>query len=349
MLGLSASSVALAQNSQSMTESTLESTVESVTVVRFENVALAQQRETSASVESLDQAVIAAEVAARIIDIPVKVGETVEAGRVLVRLEKSDYQLGLDAAQAGLELASAGQDMARLRAERARRLAPDQFVSEDQLLEAETRLRQTQAERALAEVELRRAELLLSRTEITSPYDAVIQAQLTGSGALAVPGTPLLELVATNRLEITSGIATGLIDGLVQAEQMEFRNEDDRYAINLLRISPLVSPGARQREARFEFIDARPAPGSQGTVAWTDPRPVLPADFVVLRGDQLGVLTVDADRVVGSTAEVRFLALPKADAGRPVPVDLAPDTLLLAEGRRRVQPGDTVSIDAERP
>ena len=32
----------------------------------------------------------------------------------------------------------AGLDMARLRAERARRLAPEQFVSEDQLLEAET-------------------------------------------------------------------------------------------------------------------------------------------------------------------------------------------------------------------
>jgi RND family efflux transporter MFP subunit len=320
---------------------------QAVSVVRFDDLARSQPRDASASVESLDQAIVSAEVAARVLDVPVFVGETVAAGQLLVELDPADYDLAKQAAQARLDVATAGLDMARLRAERARRLAPDQFVSEDQLLEAETRLRQAQAERASAAVELERAELMLSRTRVVSPYAAVVQSRLIGAGALAAPGTPLVELVAIERLEVSSGIATALIDGLFQSSAIEFVDGGNRYPVRLLRISPLISPGARQREVRFEFSEAAPPPGSQGRVAWVDPRPVLPADYVVLRDGELGVLLVDSDLAVGAAATVRWQPLPEADAGRPVQVDLPPDALVIAEGRHRVQPGESVRIDAE--
>jgi len=322
---------------------------ELVSIARFGDLALSQARDASAQVESLDQAVVAAEIAARVIDAPAQVGELVVEGQLLVQLDPADYELAQQAAQARLEIARAGEDMARLRAERARRLAPDQFVSEDQLLEAETRLRQTLAERSAAEIELRRADLMLSRTRVLSPYDAVVRSRLIGAGALAAPGTPLVELVATERLEISSGIAGALIDGLLQSEDIEFTDGEDAYPVRLLRVSPLISPGARQREVRFGFIGAAPPPGSQGRVVWTDPRPVLPADYVLRRNGGLGVLLVDSDQRAGSTTVARWQALPQADAGRALQVDLPLDTLLIDEGRRRVQPGQTVRIDAESP
>jgi RND family efflux transporter MFP subunit len=321
---------------------------ETITTSRFADVAQAPMREASARVESIDQAVVSAEVAARVVDIPVRVGETVDAGALLVRLDDVEYRLGRQAAEAQLELAEAGRELARIRAGRARRLAPDRFVSDDQLLEAETRLRQAEAELAAARVELERADLLLARTEVRSPYAAVVQKRLIGAGALAAPSTPLLELVAVEQLEITSGIARGLVEGLRQSRSVAFLDGDERYPVRLLRVSPLISPGARQREARFEFVDDRPAPGSQGTIAWIDPRPVLPADFVVRRGGELGVLLIDTDGAVPTRAEVRWRPLPQADAGRPVQVDLPLDTLLVADGRLRVQPGQTVILEPSR-
>ncbi|MEN1728230.1 MAG: efflux RND transporter periplasmic adaptor subunit, partial [Pseudomonadota bacterium] len=327
--------------------SVLSQDAESVSIIRFESLMQTQEREASARVESLDQATISAEVAARVVDLPVRVGERVSAGQILVQLDAADYELALQAAQARLEVAQAGEDMARLRAERARRLAPDQFVSDDQLLEAETLLRQTQAEKAAASVELGRAELMLSRTQIVSPYEAIVQSRLTGTGALAAPGTPLVELVATERLEISSGVANPHVEGLMQSDEVVFEDGERRYPVRLLRVSALISPGARQREARFEFIDESPAPGSQGTIAWVDPRPVLPADYVMTREGELGVLLVDSNQVVGTTTVVRWQPLPQADAGRPVQVDLPMDLLLINEGRRRVQPGETVQIVAE--
>lgn len=319
---------------------------EAVTLVRFDQVAVTQQQVASATVESLNQARVAAEINARVVDVPVRVGELVRAGQVLVRLDASEFELMVQAAQAGLDVAEAGLDMARLRAERARRLAPDQFVSDDDLLVAETRLSQAEAERAAARVELDRAKLMRARTTITSPYDAVVQARLIGAGALAAPGTPLLGLVAIEPLEGSSGIAGPLVEGLTRSAEIEFFDGERHYPLRLLRVSPLVSPGARQREARFEFTGTPPAPGTQGSVIWTDPRPVLPADFVVLRGDELGVMFVESDRASASTADVRWLPLPQADAGRPVRVDLPADRLLVDEGRRRVQPGQIVEIRA---
>jgi RND family efflux transporter MFP subunit len=322
-------------------------TPQTVTVKPFGELAVEQTFQASASVEALDQAVIAAEVAARVVAVPVHVGELVAEGELLVELDPADYELARQAAEARLEAARAGQEMARLRAERARSLSPNQFVSDDQLLEAETRLRQARAERAASEVELRRAELMLSRTRIASPYPAVVQSRLTGVGALAAPGTPLVELVATERLELSSGIATALIEGLVESQRIEFRDGETVYPVRVLRASPLISPGARQREVRFEFIDAAPPPGSQGRVVWTDPRPVLPAEYVAMRDRVLGVLLVDSDQSAGSTSEVRWRPLPQADAGRPVRIDLPRDALVIDEGRQRVQPGDIVRIDAE--
>jgi len=320
---------------------------EPVSVIRFDSVAQNQARDASAQVESLDQALVAAELAARVLDIPVRGGEVVAEGELLVQLDPADYELARQAALARLDVAAAGEEMARLRAERARRLAPDQFVSDDQLLEAETRLRQAEAEHVATQVELERAELMLSRTRVLSPYDAVVRSRLIGTGSLAAPGTPLLELVATERLEVSSGIAVSLIAGLRDSDAIEFVDGDGRYAVRLLRISPLISPGARQREARFEFVDASAPPGSQGRVVWTDPRPVLPADYVVMRDGELGVLMVDRDQIVGSTTPARWRALPEADAGRPVQVDLPADALLIDQGRLRVQPGQTVTIDRE--
>jgi len=320
---------------------------ETVSIVRFENLARMQARDASAQVVSLDQAVVSAELAARVLDVAVRVGETVAEGDALVRLDPADYELARRAAEARLELARAGEEMARLRAERARRLAPDQFVSDDQLLEAETRLRQAGAEVAAAVVELERSELMLSRTQVLSPFEAVVQSRLISAGSLAAPGTPLVELIATDRLEVGSGIALGLVDGLLQAERIEFVDADRRYAVRLLRLSPVVSPGARQREARFGFVAASAPHGSQGRIVWTDPRPVLPADYVVMRNGELGVLLVDQDQFAGATTTVRWQPLPDADAGRPVQVDLRPEALLIDEGRLRVQPGQTVRIDRE--
>ncbi len=313
---------------------------ERVSVIEYSEVAIFLDRQVAARVESLSESVLSAEVGARVMSIEVRPGQVIEAGQRLVELDDRSFVIERDTALARLEIAEAEREMARLRAERARRLAPEKFVSEDQLLEAETRLRQAEAEVEAARQALAGAELMLERSMIKAPFAGVITTRLISPGALASPGTPLVELVGLEEIEIVAGVAPEQIDGLRQADPIEFAAGGQRWEIGLSRVSEVVSRGSRTRQARFEFLGDGAPPGREGRVLWADPRPALPADFVVQRNGQLGVLVLGDD-----DQSVDFIELPGADAGRPFAIDLPGDTLLIDSGRQRVRPGDSVRLD----
>lgn len=311
---------------------------EPVTVVTYADIAVYLDRQASARVESLDEARLSAQVSATVLRIPVRPGQTVAAGELLLELDPADYRIQVNAAQARLDVADANLDMSRLRAERARRLAPQNFVSEDQLLEAETRYRQTRAEHEGARQELQGAQLALERTRIKAPFAAVVTERLIGVGALAAPGTPLLEVVALDELEVVAGVSPALADGLARAESVRFESGGQSESVQLLRLAPVITRGGRNRQARLGFVDASLPAGSEGRIRWTDSRPALPAQYIVQRDDQLGVMLLADDE----TAE--FLALPEADSGRPHLLDLPGDTQLIDDGRRRVSSGQRIRI-----
>lgn len=318
----------------------LAAAAEPVTVRPFSDVAILLDRQAAATAASLDEVVLAAEISARVIGLRALPGQTVEAGQTLVELDDAEFRIGLASAQARLNVAEASLEMARIRAERARRLAPDSFVSEDQLLEAETNLNRAEAERAAAQSDVQRAELLLARTRIAAPFAGAVTRRLVSPGTLAAPGTPLLELVAITGIEVSAMIPPDQVDGLTAADTVAFESEGQRWPVRLARVTPVIDPGSRGREARLVFIEASAPSGSEGRLRWTDPRPALPGDFVLQRDGALGVLLLDED-----TSEAVFRPLPGADAGRPhQPSDLAPDALLIDQGRRRVQPGERVDL-----
>ncbi len=311
---------------------------EPVTVVTYDDIAVYLERQAAARVESLDEARLSAQVSATVKRIPVRPGQTVAAGELLLELDPADYRIQVNAAQARLEAADANHDMARHRVERARRLAPQNFVSEDQLLEAETRYRQAQAEHEAARQELNGAELALERTLVKAPFAAVVTERLIGVGALASPGTPLLELVAVDELEVVAGVSPELADGLASAESVRFESGGRSEAVELLRMAPVVTRGGRNRQARLGFVATSLPAGSEGRIRWTDPRPALPAQYIVQRDGQLGLMLLAEDE------SAEFLPLPEADSGRPHLLDLPGDTLLIDDGRRRVSPGQRVPI-----
>ncbi len=310
---------------------------EPVTVAHYADVAVRIDRQTTARVESLNESVLAAELSARVLAFEVRPGEAVAAGQRLVRLDPASYQLRLDSARARLDVARAGLDMATIRAERARRLAPERFLSEDDLLEAETRLRQARAELAMAEAGLAEAELMIARTEVAAPFAGVVSRRMIGAGALAAPGTPLLELIALDRIEVVASVAPDLVAGLELAEAIVFDDGTERRAVRVARVFPLIERGSRNRQLRFEFVDEPAVPGSDGRILWTDPRPALPADLILQRNGRMGVLAAVDGRA-------KFIELAGADAGRPFRADLPADTRLIIDGRRRLQPGAEIRI-----
>lgn len=126
-------------------------------------------------------------------------GRIVEEGALLATIDDSDFRLALRAAEA--ELAQAEAALATERGEQLR--AQSEYQSFGRELSAERRalvlrepqLRTAQAAVERARVSLDQARLDLERTDLFSPYRAMVQERMVGSGGEVSANSELLHLV----------------------------------------------------------------------------------------------------------------------------------------------------------
>ena len=298
-------------------------------------VALHPLREAPAQAVSLNLARLSSELAARVASIPVEPGQRIARGAVLARLDCTDSRIFAERAQAALESSNARLKLAQQLLLRNTELLARNFISP-----AAFDARKADVDVAAAEAKLNTAALAAARRDVgkctlRSPYPAIVEARLAQVGELVSPGTPIVQLWDTSKMQLSAQIQPTDADGLARIQAV-FASQGVDYPVRLLRISPAVNLAARTREARFSFGKSAPAPGSHGVLRWRDPQAFVPADFLVRRNGKLGVFVVD-----GQTA--RFVPLPDAQEGRPAPASGLPgDTMLITDGRFALQDGMAV-------
>lgn len=148
---------------------------------------------------------ISADITGRIVSIPVKEGQRVTQGTLLLRIDPSEYEARVAQAQATMSSAAASalqaganRDQAKRALDRAKALkqsAPN-LVSDEQLEQAQTQYDVAQAlansaehQVAQADAGLRQAKDLLSKTVLRSPIDGEVTRVAVEEGEVAVPGT----------------------------------------------------------------------------------------------------------------------------------------------------------------
>lgn len=131
------------------------------------------------------------------------------------------------------------------------------------------------------------------------------------------------------------------VDALLGAKEIELETLGRRYPLKLVRVSPAINRDARNVEVRLAFAAAAAPPGADGRIVWRDPRPHLPPELLSRREGRLGVFVLNDDHV-------RFLALPRAQEGRPVAVDMARDARIVIDGRHTLRGGEAAA-DAAKP
>lgn len=297
----------------------------------FSGVAIRVQREAPAQVRSINESRLAVEVGARIVDIPVKVGQRVGRGDVLLRLDDGDLRLAQARAEAGLAQAKARTELAGKQLLRARELRAQGFVSPDVLQQRETELSLALADEKAAEVAVETARRQVSKAVLIAPFAGVVRERTGQVGETAVPGTPLITLVDALQVEVAAQVQSRDAASLGGAE-VYFESSQGRFPLTLLRVSPIVTPETRHIEARFAWRKAGLPPGTEGRITWFDAQQYVPANLLVRRAGAYGVFVAE-----GGVA--RFRPLPGAEEGRPAQATLPPDTLLVTEGFAALQDG----------
>lgn len=145
---------------------------------------------------------LSSEVQGRVVEIKVDVGDHVQAGDILLRLD--DELVRLDLAQA---LAAEHESKAAL-ADAERRLREARELLDKRVFpESETRSLAAQADRDRAVRERRAAErarvaALVERHTLKAPFTGVIAARNADLGERVDPGSIVLQLVAVDRLQL---------------------------------------------------------------------------------------------------------------------------------------------------
>ena len=296
-----------------------------------------QQASAPAQVTPLNRPRLSAEVSGQITQLPVRVGEVVQAGDLLVALDCTAHQARKQAATAALKRAQAQRTFAKQQLRRAQNLKRKGSVSKELLEQRRLALNTAQADVQAQQAQQGLAALEVQHCRITAPFTALLSQRLGNLGDFATPGTPLLELVQLDQLEVSADLRADQAASLADAQNIRFRYQDQEYALQVRAILPVVDARTRTRIARLTFQADSATIGAAGRLLWQSAQPLLPADYLVRRANQLGVFIVQQQQAV-------FVPLPQAREGQPTPVDLATDTVLVVEGRQRLQDGDSVQV-----
>lgn len=312
-----------------------------VSTQAFSDVAVYPQREAFATVISLNDSRIAAEVTARIIEIPVEVGQIVKKGATLARLDSRDYALAAERAAATLESARSAKKLAEQRLTRARKLVDDGFISPEALDQRESDARTAAAQLRAAQAELATARRNIRKCLVRAPFKAIIKERIGQVGEIATPGAPLVRVLDAGQIEVSARVQPDYVAALEKSKRITFESRAGSFDLKLHRIVPALNERERNQEARFRFAAQTAMPGTAGRVIWQSAQAHLPPDLVLRRGDELGVFIANGNKAM-------FVPLPLAQEGRPAPATLPLSSTIIIGGRYQLQDGDAISATRQQ-
>ncbi len=134
--------------------------------------------------------------------VHVDAGDRVTAGQVLVELDPAVGRQALARVRAqAAEADAAAQEAERLFTE-AQRLGEGQFIAASQIDARESELRLARAALDSARASEREQAELVERHVLPAPFDGVVAEKLAEAGEWVQRGTPVLSLVATDRVRL---------------------------------------------------------------------------------------------------------------------------------------------------
>ena len=241
-----------------------------VTVAIVTEGRIARTRHALGTVIGANEAELAPRITGQVIEVPVREGARIRRGQVLVRLDDRELEDAVGRAEAALAAARAGLAAAEVAAKtqvavtaRDRTLFEAGALSREALersaaLEAAAAARLASARAAVeqAERQLDQARVRSGYATLTAPFDGVVATRLADPGDLAVPGHPLMRLVARGGLRVRAALPGEDLPLLHAGTPVHLAGASSRLAGAVSRVFPSLD---HDRLAVFE-IDLAEAP-----------------------------------------------------------------------------------------
>jgi RND family efflux transporter MFP subunit len=315
--------------------------------------------EASGSVRARRVSGVGAEVTGRLLEVFVDVGDRVEKGGPLFRIDPQPYRVALEEARAGLSLARAERDNALQEKGRVDKLVEMNVVSEQRGDHQRTAAAVAVARVAQMEARVSRAKTNLERTLVAAPYTGSVVERRAHEGEMAGP-EPVIVLQESNALVLVLNIPESaatpvrvgsgvrlFVEGLAGTLESQVDRVSERVDVETRTYevrAPVHDPSGTVKAGSYARAEILPAPGP--------PRPLVDRSAVVMREGRTYVFRVE-DRTarqvnvrVGAMDAARVEILSGLEEGNRVVRGEAVGRLVDGEALGRLVDGDAVPAAA---
>jgi RND family efflux transporter MFP subunit len=260
----------------------------------------------SGTVEQSSTVQLTSQVNGEVIELPVKVGDLVKKGDLLLRLDDRLIQAQLEANRQYVEVANIKiKDQAK-QVERQTALGKKSMGTPLELEQSEIKLADARQDLAKSTLSLRQAEIDLEHAKITSPIDGIVLERLVNPGESTHRDQIVLKLGSLNTVLVTPKLTEEKMHSVqvgLAAEATFPAFSGEIFPGKIVKIDPNIDPVTRTFTAYLEIKnpDLRLKPGLSG--------------FVRIRRSLKDVLAVPSVAVINPSGEQAFVFVVN-DSGR---------------------------------
>lgn len=326
-----------------------------VLVARSETAPIVESVNVNGTVTSPQSAVLSPSVAGLIETMHVDAGDRIEAGAVIVTLDRELEELALRQAEAEAAQAMAALEDARRRLAEAEKIGPTQAIAESAIKSIRAEVARADATLDAAEAAVAHQRAIVSRHSVRAPFAGVVSRRIAEVGEWVNPGNGLVELVATDKLRFDFRVPQTWFAQVEKDTPVDISVDaapDRIIAGRVQAIVPVKDPGARTFLLRVvadspEMTNVTPGMSARAAVHVDAHRSgvVVPRDALLRYPDgRTTVWVVDQNGSDATVHEqrvdtgVEFGSLVEIRSG------LAADTQVVTRGNEVLRDGQSVTV-----
>ena len=330
-----------------------EANAPEVRPVRAMTVAIQPAGETvvlTGYIEAENEAALAFRISGRMIERLVNVGDRVQPGQVLARLDPENEQNGLRSAQANLTAAQGQLTQARNNHERQQRLLSRGVVSKAEFDHAQEGLQTAQAQVDDAEAQLKIARDRVSYTELKADAAGSVTARGAEPGEVVQAGQMIVRIARQDGRDAVFDVPAQLLRSAPSDAQITVHLAEDPTVTAVGRVREVAEqadPVTRTFQVKVGLTDPPPAMrlGStvNGSVQFNSaPVITIPASALTQFNQQPAVWIVDPSKL---TVSMRNIDVLRYDPGTVI-ISHGLDTgdIVVTAGVQALHPGQKVRL-----
>lgn len=284
-------------------------------------------------IRAFDTVTISSEVAGKVDNVFVEVGDRVAAGAPLVEVDRETFKIYLEQAEANVAAANADLELAAKELERKKDLRSDETISQAAFDQATAAYDLAKARAAAAKAALGLAKRNYDRSIVRAPDAGAVTRRHVVAGQWAEVGVGLFELAVGNKVKVAARVPAAWAPKLAGLETFSFSVGvgNAGHTARVYSVEPVVEEASRSFEVVGTAVnDGSMKPGMFANVTLESPTEEqsvwLPASAVAT-SDLPQVLTIEDGAVAFQKVQIG-----RRDDGMIEIVEgLAPDQPVIAD------------------